>query len=275
MGIIVGRVTEIAAHRGRARYGCEELLRPVHRRDLHAAVLLAEGQVRVERVHLLLEQEVFEHHVARDAILGRKLRRIEAPQLRDGLLQPRLAPRDRRGRAVGEPVVVAVDAEERRELGMLLEVLLEEPLEERIQLRIGRGLVGESGARRGQEHQRGDGAAHERVLHHSTFPIFFTTWASFFASASQNARNCGWSRYWIGVSTLASELWNVASFTAVRAASRSFAIATSGVPVGTKSPVHCENCASYPSSFSVGTSGSAGWRDSPHVASTRTLPPFT
>lgn len=79
---------------------------------------------------------------------------------------------------------------------------------------------------------------------HSTFPILFTTSASFFASASQKARNCGWSRYWMGVSTFASEAWKVGSATAAFAASRSLAIAGSGVPAGTKSPVHCENCAS-------------------------------
>ena len=61
-------------------------------------------------------------------------------------------------------------------------------------------------------------------VRHSTLPIFCTTSASFFASASQNARNCGWSRYCGGVSTLASAARNVGSAAAALAASRSFAI---------------------------------------------------
>ena len=79
---------------------------------------------------------------------------------------------------------------------------------------------------------------------HSTFPIRFTTSASLAASRSQNARNCGWSRYCTGVSTLPSAALKFASSTTCLEASRSFAITGSGVPAGTKSPVHWENCAS-------------------------------
>src|SRR5213078_476272 len=69
---------------------------------------------------------------------------------------------------------------------------------------------------------------------YSTLPILFTASASFCASRSQKALNCGASRYWIGVSSFASDDWNTGSATAARAASRSFAITGSGVPAGAK-----------------------------------------
>src|SRR5258708_5340000 len=193
-------------------------------------------------------------------------------QVRDHRGLVRAAPAHRFGRIVRQPVAVAVHAEVRGELRMLVERPLELAVEECGELLVGRGLGDRRGGKR--EEGEGAGAAREAKRGHSTLPICCTTLASFFASASQKAWNCGWSRYWIGVSTLASADWNVASLTAAFAASRSFATTASGVPAGTKSPVHCENCASYPSSRKVGTSGSAGCRLSPQDASTRILPPL-
>src|SRR6185503_5378091 len=124
-------------------------------------------------------------------------------------------------------------------LGVLFDVVLELALEERGELRVRRGLGGER--RRGGQR---DGRREAMQGAHSTLPMRLTTLASLLASASQNARNCGWSRYCTGVSTLASAALKLASSTANFAASRSLATAASGVPAGTNSPVHCENCAS-------------------------------
>src|SRR3954464_13088903 len=140
---------------------------------------------------------------------------------------------------VGQPVVVARNAQARRELWMLLEAVLELAFEEGLQVGIRRGLR-RADAKRAPCGER----QQEKRAIHSTLPILCTTSASLCASLSQNARNCGWSRYCTGVSTWAIAALKVGSATTLRAASRSFAITGSGVPAGAKRPVHCENCAS-------------------------------
>src|SRR6185295_1169181 len=128
--------------------------------------------------------------------LGVQARRVEAAQLRDARLHPRLAPLGGGGAAVGELVVAALDADHGGQLGVLAQVLLEHAVEELAQRRVGRGLGGErcGGQQRREQEPRDDAL-------HSTLPIFFTASASLRESVSQNDWNCGASRYWIGVST--------------------------------------------------------------------------
>jgi hypothetical protein len=63
-------------------------------------------------------------------------------------------------------------------------------------------------------------------------PTCRTASPSFCASASRKRASSGASRYWIGVSTVAIAATKRGSAAAMRAASRSFASAGSGVPAG-------------------------------------------
>src|SRR5207253_1370590 len=111
---------------------------------------------------------------------------------------------------------------------------LELVFEQRVQGCVRRGILrrGDGGAGNNQPER-----ARYQQAAHSTLPIFFTTSASLCASSSQNTRNWGWSRYWMGVSTLASDDLKVSSLATAREASRRRAIAASGVPAGTNRPV--------------------------------------
>jgi hypothetical protein len=68
-------------------------LRAVHRRHRHPALDGGERQVAVERALVAREAQVGEHHVARDAVLGRELLRVEALELGDHPGDACLAPR--------------------------------------------------------------------------------------------------------------------------------------------------------------------------------------
>src|SRR5262249_48748353 len=157
----------------------------------------------------------------------------EPAQLRRQARNVLAAPAHGLRRVIGQPVPVAVDAEEGGEFGMLVERPLELTVEESGELLVGRGLrrAGESG--RGESGCESEVGTSPRVP--SSSPTRFPPSASFCASLPQKAGTCGWSRYWRGVSTLARAPWKVASLPAAFAASRSFAPTASGVPAGTKS----------------------------------------
>ena len=129
-----------------------------HRRQLELHAVLGRQHARVQRREALEvdgQLRLLQREVVRDAVLAGERVAVDAAQRLEPLALVLLAPGDGLGRGVGEAVVVAMVAERRRALGVLLHLPLPLVVEQRAKARR---------LERGVEAARVAGGRRERAL---------------------------------------------------------------------------------------------------------------